>query len=149
MSSVVGRLLRTRSVVRAPIGMYRRGLGFLFGHRLLMLEHRGRTSGLPRYVVLEVADRPGPDRYVVPSGFGETAQWYRNVRADPRVRVSIGTRRAVPASARLMSIEECEATLAGYQHRHPLAWRMLKPTLEKALGNADGLLVPMVELTLH
>ncbi|MGH7735078.1 MAG: nitroreductase family deazaflavin-dependent oxidoreductase, partial [Gemmatimonadales bacterium] len=31
-------LLRVRWLVRAPIGLYRARLGFLFGSRLLMLE---------------------------------------------------------------------------------------------------------------
>lgn len=144
---MAGRLLRTRWLVRAPIALYRAGLGFLFGHRMLLLEHRGRKTGLPRYVVLEVADRPGPQCYVVPSGFGETSQWYRNVLADPRVKVSVGTRRAVPATARAMTREESEATLAGYQRRHPLTWRLLAPAMQEALG-ADDLAVPMVELNL-
>ena len=52
------RALRTRWLVRAPINLYRVGLGFLFGTRLLMLEHVGRRTGARRYVVLEVVDRP-------------------------------------------------------------------------------------------
>jgi deazaflavin-dependent oxidoreductase (nitroreductase family) len=48
--------------------------------------HR-RKSGLGRYVVLEVVDHPTPDSYVVASGFGEKAQWFRNVKANPRMRV--------------------------------------------------------------
>ncbi|HTM84573.1 MAG TPA: nitroreductase family deazaflavin-dependent oxidoreductase, partial [Mycobacterium sp.] len=39
--------------MRAPIWLYRARLGALLGSRLLMLEHRGRTSGARRYVVLE------------------------------------------------------------------------------------------------
>jgi hypothetical protein len=38
-------LLRVRWVVRVPVGLYRARLGFLFGSRLLMLEHTGRKSG--------------------------------------------------------------------------------------------------------
>jgi hypothetical protein len=53
MSGVGTRLrakaLHTRWVVRTPIGLYRAGLGFVFGSRLLMLEHRGRSSGARRF----------------------------------------------------------------------------------------------------
>ena len=47
--------LRTRWLVRMPVWLYRARLGFLFGNRLLMVEHIGRKSGRRRYVVLEVA----------------------------------------------------------------------------------------------
>ena len=65
----------------------------MLGSRLLMLEHVGRKSGARRYVVLEVVGHPTPDSYLVASGFGENAQWFRNIKANPEVRVS-------PAAAR-------------------------------------------------
>ena len=43
-------LLRVRRFVRAPIAIYRARLGFIFGSRLLMLEHTGRKTGARRYV---------------------------------------------------------------------------------------------------
>jgi hypothetical protein len=52
--------LHSQRLVRAPIWLYRHGLGWLFGSRLLMLEHVGRKSGQPRYVVLEVIGHPHP-----------------------------------------------------------------------------------------
>ena len=70
LAPVGARLLRTRWFVRAPIRLYRLGLGPLLGTRLVQLEHRGRTTGLPRLVVLEVvAIEAGAP--VVVSGFGE------------------------------------------------------------------------------
>lgn len=64
-----------------------------------MLEHHGRTSGQRRHVVLEVVDHPSPDRYVVVSGFGQRAQWFRNVATDPRVRVYVGGHKPMQARA--------------------------------------------------
>ncbi|MDG4803790.1 nitroreductase family deazaflavin-dependent oxidoreductase [Micromonospora sp. WMMD980] len=78
-----------RWLARAPIPLYRNGLGRLLGRRLMMLEHRGRRSGLPRYVVLEVVDRE-PGALFLASGYGPASQWFRNVRADPAVRVWTG-----------------------------------------------------------
>ena len=118
------RILRNRTLVRAPILLYRAGLGFLLGSRMLMLEHTGRVSGAAREVVLEVTDRPGPGRYVVVSGFGERAQWYRNVLARPAVRVSVGRRRSVPATATPLPREQAAALFAAYPRRHP---RSLEP----------------------
>lgn len=36
--------LGNRILTRAPIWLYRAGLGFVFGSRILMLEHVGRRS---------------------------------------------------------------------------------------------------------
>ena len=93
MAAWAAGLLRVRWLVRAPIWLYRARLGFLLGSRLLMLEHLGRKSGTRRYVVLEVVARPRPGTYVVASGFGTRAQWFRNVRANPHVRVYAGGHR--------------------------------------------------------
>ncbi|RDI64639.1 nitroreductase family deazaflavin-dependent oxidoreductase [Nocardia pseudobrasiliensis] len=139
------RALRIRWLVRAPIGIYRAGLGFVFGSRLLMLEHIGRRTGVRRYVVLEVVDRPAPDEYVIVSGFGERAQWYRNVTAWPKVRVWTGFRRAVPATATPMSEQDSARALERYARQHPRAWQNLRATIERATGKPVDTL-PMVHL---
>jgi deazaflavin-dependent oxidoreductase (nitroreductase family) len=145
LSALGARVLKTRWLVRAPIHCYRAGLGFLFGTRLLMLEHIGRSSGARRYVVLEVVERPSPDRYVIVSGFGRGAQWYRNVCVHPEVRVSCGLRRNVPATAIPLSDDESAAALARYAEAHPRAWRNLRSTIESAVDHpVDSL--PMVAL---
>ena len=89
-SGLAARALQTRAFVRAPITLYRHGLGWVLGRRVLMLEHTGRRSGKARFVCLEVVDRPGPGRVVIVSGFGERAEWYRNLLADPACFVSAG-----------------------------------------------------------
>lgn len=148
LSRLTARALRTRWVVRAPILLYRAGLGFLFGSRLLLLEHTGRTSGARRFVVLEVVEHPDPDSYVVVSGFGLRAQWYRNVVAQPSVRVSCGARRRAPAQAVSLGTSESAAVLQRYAAAHPRTWSRLRSSLEAALGHkVDGL--PMVLLRLE
>lgn len=144
-------LLRVRWIVRAPIWLYRARLGFLFGSRLLMLEHTGRKSGARRYVVLEIVDHPQPGTYVVVSGFGSRAQWLRNVQVNPRVRVYAGGRKPALATARLMTSEEAAAALKAYAGRHPRAWAALKPVFEATLGariDDQGTSLPMVMLDL-
>ncbi|NEE02088.1 nitroreductase family deazaflavin-dependent oxidoreductase [Phytoactinopolyspora halotolerans] len=149
---LVGRLLRVRWLVRAPIWLYRARLGFLFGSRALMLEHIGRNSGLRRYVVLEVVSQRGPDRCVIVSGFGPSAQWFQNVLAHPQVRVSVGLRYRVPAEARQLGAEGAKTVLAGYAARHPKLWKTLEPVLDASMEESDdaGLpQVPVVELHLQ
>jgi deazaflavin-dependent oxidoreductase (nitroreductase family) len=116
---VGGRALQTRWFVRAPINVYRAGLGFLFGHRLLMLEHVGRGSGARHYVVIV-------------SGFGAGAQWYRNIRVNSSVRVWCGLRRALPATAVPMTEDESAASLDHYIENHPAAWKNFRAMIEHA-----------------
>ncbi|MFF2551902.1 nitroreductase family deazaflavin-dependent oxidoreductase [Nocardia sp. NPDC058058] len=141
------KLLRTRWFVRAPIGVFRARLGFLFGGRLLLLEHTGRSSGRPRYVVLETVARQAPSRVIIASGFGSRAQWYRNLAADPSCRVSIGARHRAPAVARTLTSGESETVLAEYKRAHPAAYRELSGVIEQAIGATIDE-VPLVELTL-
>ncbi|MGE4365193.1 MAG: nitroreductase family deazaflavin-dependent oxidoreductase [Mycolicibacterium sp.] len=149
IANITDRVLHTRALVRAPIWVYRAGLGFVFGSRLLMLEHIGRTTGARRYVVLEVIDHPSPDVYVIASGFGVQAQWFRNVMADARVRISVGGRRGVAATARRLSPGEADLALSRYIERHPRAWESLRTVIEGALHGRvapPGTEVPMVEI---
>jgi deazaflavin-dependent oxidoreductase (nitroreductase family) len=149
VSRFVGKLLRTRGLVRAPILLYRARLGFVFGKRLLMLEHRGRTTGATRYVVLEVVDHTNADQYIVASGFGFGAQWLRNVLHDPDVRVSVGRDVSVPATAMLLEAQDASAVLRRYASRHPRAWKQLRPVFEQTLGapiNDEGTSLPLVRL---
>ena len=137
------RALHTRWLVRAPIRLYRAGLGFLLGTRMLMIEHTGRSSGARRYVVLEVVDHPTPDEYVIVSGFGEKSHWYRNIQAQPKIRVWSGLRRALPATATPMSDQQAATALERYAELHPRAWTNLRATIEHATGAPVGTL-PMV-----
>lgn len=95
----MARVLTTRSLARAPIRLYQIGLGWGLGSRLMMLEHVGRKSGQPRYVCLEVVERPRPDLLLLASGFGTSSQWYRNLRAQPECFVSTGRLKRAPACA--------------------------------------------------
>lgn len=145
------RLLGNRRFMRAPIWLYRARLGFLFGSRMLLLEHIGRKSGAKRYVVLEVFDHPTPDSYVVVSGFGARAQWFRNVRAEPRVRVAVAGHGPADATARMLEPDEAAVSLRAYVARHPRAWARFKPILDATLGSPvgeGGAELPMVRLDL-
>lgn len=145
------RILRSRPLMRAPIWIYKARAGAVLGSRLLMLEHIGRKSGVRRYVVLEVVDHPTPHSYVVVSGFGEKAQWFRNIKANPQVRVYVGSRGPLPATARIMTQQEADHALGAYISAHPQAWERFRPVLEHTIGSpvsATNTPLPMVELRL-
>ena len=146
---LAARLLRTRWLVRAPIGIFRAGVGWVFGERLLMLEHLGRKSQQPRYVVLEVVDRTETG-YVLAARFGERTQWLRNLDAHPGAHVSIGARVRIPVEARRLTPAEATETLQRYAARNPRAWAKLRPIFERTLGapiSESGTTLPMVALT--
>jgi deazaflavin-dependent oxidoreductase (nitroreductase family) len=84
----------TRFLFRIPIHVYRLRLGWLFGSRLLLLNHIGRVSGKPRRTVLEVAEHVD-DGDVVASGWGPTAAWYRNDSVTTRSGCRCGSRAGV------------------------------------------------------
>jgi deazaflavin-dependent oxidoreductase (nitroreductase family) len=114
---------RLRWFYRAPITFYRLGLGRLMGGRVLMLTHKGRKSGLDRYVVLEVVDRTSEGWYVA-AAYGSNADWFRNIKADPNVTVNYkGTRRA--ATATIVNETEGAEVLRRYGQAHPRAARTL------------------------
>jgi deazaflavin-dependent oxidoreductase (nitroreductase family) len=118
-----------RWLARSPIALYHWGFGPLLGHRLMMLEHRGRTTGQRRYVVLEVVDRE-PESITVVSGYGDSSQWYRNIVVSPDVRIWSGRKKNVPARALPIPALETPARLASYRSRHRRAAKALGRTLD-------------------
>jgi deazaflavin-dependent oxidoreductase (nitroreductase family) len=151
LAAVGARILRSRPLVRAPIWLYRARAGVVLSSRLLMIEHIGRKSGAQRYVVLEVVAHPTPDTYVIASGFGGKAQWFRNIQANPRVRVYVGSRAPALATARILTQPEADHALDAYISRHPRYWERFKPVLEQTLGSPiteTNTPLPIVELRL-
>ncbi|MGW4589727.1 nitroreductase family deazaflavin-dependent oxidoreductase [Amycolatopsis thermoflava] len=119
-----------RLLFRAPVPLYRLGLGPLFGHRLVYLAHRGRTSGRRREVVLEVVglDRRVPEVVVV-AAWGERADWYRNIQAAPALELRTGLWRWTGPRHRVLDRDEMVAVLTAYRARHRRAWHHLAPVL--------------------
>jgi len=117
-----------RRLARLPIPLYHWGFGPLLGHRLMMLEHRGRTTGQRRYVVLEVLDR-GPGWLLLASGYGASSHWYRNVVATPEVRVWTGRLKNVPARGVPVPLTETAQLLTTYREQHRRAAKALGRTL--------------------
>ncbi len=113
----------SRLVFRLPIHLFRLRLGWLFGGRLLLLHHTGRRSGRRRTTVIEVVGR-ADGAYVVASGFGPRADWYRNVLARPEVAIVVRTT-ATPAVATPVPPAEAAEFMVAYASRHPWVARQL------------------------
>lgn len=128
-----------RLAFRAPVHLYRLGLGGLFGKRLLLLEHLGRTSGKTRRVVLEVVSYDQQARtWTLASGFGVGAQWYRNLQAQPRATIQVGRRRCA-VIAHFLPAEEGGRIMARYATKHPkAAGKLTSYTGFEVDGTAEG-----------
>jgi len=68
-----------------PVHLWRLGLAPIIGHHMMLISHTGRKSGLPRRTMTESYRLD--DRSYAPCAFGEQAQWYKNIAADPRVTI--------------------------------------------------------------
>jgi deazaflavin-dependent oxidoreductase (nitroreductase family) len=112
-----------RTVARIPVHLYRAGFGSVFGDRMMLLTHACRATGQPRRVVLEVvAHSTEPRSWTVASGYGPSAQWYRNLRQEPRALVQVGNRYHA-VSAYFFSPEEGAEIMARYAPFHPRSAR--------------------------
>lgn len=119
-----------RWALRLPIWLFRAHLGFLFGHRLAYIAHRGRRSGARREVVVEVVryDRATPEITVI-AAWGGIPDWYRNLRAAPAIEVRLGRHRWSRPEHRFLDTNAVLAVLHEYQRAHPRAFAQLGPRL--------------------
>lgn len=108
-----------RLIMRGPTTLYRARLGRLLTRRMLLLTHIGRKSGLQRRTVLEVVEVRGAEPVIV-SGFGETADWFRNVRAHPEVTVDWAGDRFT-AMARILDHGDAAQVFERYLTNRPKA----------------------------
>ncbi len=143
-----------RWLLRLPVWLYRLRLGRLLGRRFVMITHTGRKSGRPHQTVLEVVRHdPATGVVVVASGWGEKADWFRNILKTPAVTVHIGHQRFEAVAARL-TVEAAADELCDYAARHPDAFRQLTRMMIGAQSGDETVdcvamagVVPLVSLT--
>lgn len=111
------------TLFRVPTYLYRIGVGWLLGHRFLLLTHQGRKSGRPYQTVLEVVHYdPETRESIVVSGWGTRADWYRNIRANPPIAVTTGNEHYQP-SYRELSPDEIYPVIQEYLRKSPPIYR--------------------------
>ena len=126
--------------LRLPIWFYRLRLGWLLGHRFLLLTHTGRKSGLPRQTVIEVVRYEKETKtYYVVSGWGEKSDWYQNVRKLPQVGIHSGGD-YFKAQAEFIGGEQAVEILEAYARDHPMAFNELSGLFlgERMTPNSDA-----------
>lgn len=104
--------------------LYRLHLGWLLGHRRLLLTHQGRKTGRLRHTALDVMRfDPVTKECLVISMYGERADWFRNIVAHPALEVQTGRDRFVPEQ-RILPPEEAQAVITSFWQQYPRAVRL-------------------------
>lgn len=128
-----------RRVARMPIWLYRFRLGAVLGEGFLMLTHIGRSSGRLRQTVLGVLHHDSQcDTYVVASGWGERADWLRNVQHNPRILLDVGHRR-IEATAMRLPTDRATERFVEYARQHPqIVQRLAKMALGRPIDGTPA-----------
>lgn len=127
----------SRLLFRAPIWLYKLHLGWLMGGRFLLLNHIGRKSGQLRQAVIEVAGHDATtNTYYVASGFGRSAQWYKNILQTPEVVIQVG-RQKMAVTAVALSPEKSGQKMVDYAHEHPKAAKNLMQFIGFTVDGSD------------
>lgn len=127
----------SRLLFRSPILLFEWGLGWIFGERLLLLNHIGRKTGQKRQVVLQVAQHDKQtDTFVVNVGYGKRSDWYQNIEKNSDVSIVVG-RRKINAHAEVLSPAEGGETMVIFFREHPLEARMSSILGYKADGTEE------------
>ena len=123
-----------RIALKAPNFLYRCNVGWLLGHRFVQIEHTGRRSGAHYDTVVEVLswDR-GSGEVIIMSGWGPTADWYRNIRAGTPTAITFA-RHSRPVIHRDLREDEAIEVLRKYEERN----RWMRPVVRRVLGRLSG-----------
>ena len=127
-----------RLLFRLPIWSYRIHLGWVFGHRFLLLNHTGRKSGLPRQTFLEVLDYDrDSNTHIVFAGWGKQSDWVCNIVKNPQVTINASHTR-FPAYATRLEPEAAERAIIDYAKRNPLAIRVIPRLMGYRLNGTEA-----------
>ncbi len=103
--------------------VYRFHLGWLMGHRFLLVTHRGRKTGKVRQTGVMVLHYDHRSREAFVAAGSAHADWYRNIHASPALEVALGRERYRPEQ-RFLEVEEIAELLAWSRQRHPIKARI-------------------------
>ena len=126
---------------RLPILLYRLGLGPIAGRLFMILTTTGRQSALPRRHAIKFHSFAG--RKYVFSAWGNKADWYRNVQAEPRVTVQTADGVESLRARRVTSDDDLAQAFRAFENNAILkSWVKtigLPLTLEALLAHRDQL----------
>jgi deazaflavin-dependent oxidoreductase (nitroreductase family) len=111
-------------IFKLPVILYRLSLGWLFGHRFLMLSHVGRKSGKVRQTILAVLSYDAASKEIKAVSAWNASEWYKNIQVTPAISVETGLTRYAPLQ-RELSAEEIAQLFMDYCKDHPIFSRIV------------------------
>jgi deazaflavin-dependent oxidoreductase (nitroreductase family) len=111
-------------MLKLPLLLYRLRLGWMFGHRFMLLTHRGRRSGKIRHTVLAVLRFDPKNKEIMAVSAWSASEWYKNILSAPALQVETGFTRYVPVHCSLTS-EEIATLFEDYFREHPIFSRIV------------------------
>ncbi|HET8930374.1 MAG TPA: nitroreductase family deazaflavin-dependent oxidoreductase [Acidimicrobiales bacterium] len=126
-----------KHLLRIPVYVFRWRLGFVLGERIVLISHTGRRSGRSYQSPVEVVEHDRTTHeYIVCSGTGPDADWYRNLKADPATLIQVGNRRWTPTQ-RFLDPDEAAQRFRHYEAEHPGASRQLLDMMGNSYDGTD------------
>jgi deazaflavin-dependent oxidoreductase (nitroreductase family) len=122
---------------KAPLVLWRMGLGSIIGRVMLVISHTGRKSGLPRHTMVEYHTLDGI-KYV-PCAFGPRSDWYKNITTNPRVTIQTAHGIEYATAVRITDDQELLAVYDLFMRRDPPLTRWYLDSLD-IQPNPDDLL---------
>jgi deazaflavin-dependent oxidoreductase (nitroreductase family) len=111
-------------MLKLPLLLYRMGLGWVFGHRFMLLTHVGRRSGKVRRTVLAVLRFDPQTREIMAVSAWSASDWYKNILISPAEQVESGWVRYIPAY-RFLPPEEIATLFEEFRKKHPIFSRIV------------------------
>ena len=111
-------------ILKLPLLLYRTGLGWLLGHRFMLLTHIGRRSGTVRRTVLAVLHFDSGSREIMAISAWSASDWFKNILTSPALQVETGFTRYAPVHCSL-STEEIARLFEDYRYKHQIFSRIV------------------------
>lgn len=115
-----------------PRIFYAVGLGPVMGNLVLLLTTIGRKSHKPRVTPLQYEEIDG--KIYLGAALGQKADWFRNIRDDPRVEVRVKSRHFLGLAETTTNTKQIADFLEVRLCRHP---KMIR-----AMFRAEGIRIP-------
>ena len=104
--------------------LYRIGLGFILPKQMFLTTF-GRKTGKPHRVVVDIVKHDKDiNVYFVNAGWGLRSDWFRNLIANPNVRVQVA-RRKFSGRAAVLPLKEAGDILVEFINQHPYYVRLM------------------------
>lgn len=125
-----------------PVWLHKIGLGGwerLIGAQWMLLTTTGRKSGKPRETMVDVMDYDeATDTYYIEAAYGDRADWYRNIQANPVFEAKVG-RRKFKARAGSLTSEGTGDLLVKFYREKPAYTRSVMAMVGMKFNGEDEL----------